>query len=418
MNARLPPLDSSSSPDCAVVVDVARRVAAEGGRAVLVGGWVRDALLAALGRGRPSKDLDVEVFGVSLDTLRRILAVAGPVDEVGASFAVLRIKRVDVDFSLPRRDTKDGAGHRGFLVEADPSMSFADAARRRDFTINSISMDPLTGEVVDPCLGRVDLEAGLLRVTDPATFGEDPLRALRAVQMAARFDLVPTDDLPPILGAQDIAELPSERIEGELSKFLLRGVRPSRGIDLLRHLDRDGLPGLAAPPRTWDRRCAALDRYVAMRPADRGAALAEGWTLLTLGASPTDREALLRRVRPPQAVQAATVALAMTAPPPPDPARLRALAWSLRRAGVSLASVFRVAEAQGFAVPGRAVAASVGVLDGPLPSVVQGRDLLARGMTPGPEVGGLIARCRQVQDEFGLDDVDQILARVAPTLAN
>ena len=314
----------------------------------------------------------------------------------GASPALLCVRLVATDEGLVLTATDTELAYRGTVAcaVASPGALALDA---RELFQMARSLPEPTVRIRTAPLGKAEVRSGRSKF---------------------RMSAMPTDDLPPILGAQDIAELPSERIEGELSKFLLRGVRPSRGIDLLRHLDRDGLPGLAAPPRTWDRRCAALDRYVAMRPADRGAALAEGWTLLTLGASPTDREALLRRVRPPQAVQAATVALAMTAPPPPDPARLRALAWSLRRAGVSLASVFRVAEAQGFAVPGRAVAASVGVLDGPLPSVVQGRDLLARGMTPGPEVGGLIARCRQVQDEFGLDDVDQILARVAPTLAN
>lgn len=386
---------------------------------MLVGGWVRDALLASVGRGQPSKDLDVEVFGVSLETLRALLADVGPVDEVGASFAVLRVKRVDVDFSLPRRDTKDGDGHRGFLVEADPAMSFADAARRRDFTINSISMDPLTGEVIDPCAGRADLEARVLRVTDPATFGEDPLRALRAVQMAARFDLAPAPGLIDILEAQDIGELPAERLEGELRKLLLRGTRPSRGLDLLVHLRLDALPGLAADSSTWSRRAEALDRWVARRPDDRATALAEGWALLLAGAADTDRGALFARVRPPLAIQAMAHALAETPRPPADPGTLRSEAWRLRRVDVTLASVFRVGEALAEDVDrARSLARELGVLDGPRPSVVQGRDLIARGMAPGPEMGGVIARCRELQDAEGLTDPDRILARVAPTLVN
>ena len=227
MNARLPPLDSSSSPDCAVVVDVARRVAAEGGRAVLVGGWVRDALLAALGRGRPSKDLDVEVFGVSLDTLRRILAVAGPVDEVGASFAVLRIKRVDVDFSLPRRDTKDGAGHRGFLVEADPSMSFADAARRRDFTINGLFFDPVENEIIDWVDGLPDIEAGLLRtIGDPdVRMAEDPVRILRAIKFATRLGFRIHDDTWQAMcdASSELARAAPPRVLEEIMRLCVSG---------------------------------------------------------------------------------------------------------------------------------------------------------------------------------------------------
>ncbi len=160
---------------------IARAVRERGGRALIVGGWARDQLL-----GRPSKDVDMEVYGVPASELKTLLERFGPVNTVGESFTVYKV--ADVDVALPRRDSRVGRGHRGFDVAGEPSLSVAEAARRRDFTINAIAWDPLTGEYEDPYEGRRDLEARVLRAVDPRTFGEDSLRVLRAVQFAARFE--------------------------------------------------------------------------------------------------------------------------------------------------------------------------------------------------------------------------------------
>src|SRR6185369_13390853 len=186
-----------------MVNNIATAVRDAGGRALIVGGWVRDKLL-----GLPeSSNVDLEVFGVPGDRLRALLETFGRVEAVGESFQVYKIG--DIDVSLPRRDSKAGRGHRGFVVTGDPDMSIAEAARRRDFTVNAISWDPLTGEYFDPFDGRADLERRLLRVVDPQTFGDDSLRVLRGEQFAARFALalepataalcreIPLDDLPP-----------------------------------------------------------------------------------------------------------------------------------------------------------------------------------------------------------------------------
>src|SRR5262245_28733972 len=145
---------------------IATAVQQGGGRALVVGGWVRDRLL-----GVTSSNIDIEVFGVSADRLRGILEQQGRVETVGASFQVFKLG--DIDVSLPRRDSKTGRGHRGFDVTGDPSMSIDEAARRRDFTINAISWDPLTDEYLDPFHGRDDLARRLLRVVDPSTFPDD-----------------------------------------------------------------------------------------------------------------------------------------------------------------------------------------------------------------------------------------------------
>jgi tRNA nucleotidyltransferase (CCA-adding enzyme) len=208
---------------------IADAVAAHGGRAVAVGGFVRDRLL-----GLASKDLDVEVFGVPGDRLPGILAPLGRLEAVGQQFPVYKLGQVDV--ALPRRESKIGRGHKGFAVQGDPTMSFAEAARRRDFTVNAVGWDPRTGEYLDPFGGRADLAARRLRVVDPATFADDSLRVLRALQFAARFDLVLDDAGRAICRAVPLDDLPSERVWGEIEKLLLQAPRPSIGFALARDL--------------------------------------------------------------------------------------------------------------------------------------------------------------------------------------
>jgi tRNA nucleotidyltransferase (CCA-adding enzyme) len=210
-------------PDLARAIALAVRD--EGGRALVVGGWVRDALL-----GRTSKDVDLEVFGVPADRLLALVSGFGRVDTVGESFTVYKVGGIDV--SLPRRESKTGRGHTGFTVQGDPSLSIEEAARRRDFTVNAISLDPLTGEILDPFNGRPDLEARRLRVVDPTTFGDDSLRVLRALQFAARFELELTDDSRALCREIPLDDLPSERIWGEMEKLLLQAARPSIGLAL------------------------------------------------------------------------------------------------------------------------------------------------------------------------------------------
>jgi tRNA nucleotidyltransferase (CCA-adding enzyme) len=206
---------------------------AAGGKPYLVGGAVRDAFLGLL-----TKDYDVEVFALPADRLEPLLAGHGRVDAVGQAFRVYKLSGVEgvpgaLDVALPRRDSKVGPGHRGIAVEGDPGLSVEEAARRRDFTMNAMLLDPATGEILDPWGGRRDLEARRLRAVDARTFGEDPLRALRAVQFAARFELAVDEATAALCAATPLAELPSERVFGEIEKLLLKARRPSRGLALI-----------------------------------------------------------------------------------------------------------------------------------------------------------------------------------------
>jgi tRNA nucleotidyltransferase (CCA-adding enzyme) len=220
-------------------LDLARAIALAvrdaGGRALIVGGWVRDRL-----RGQPSKDIDLELFGVPEDGLASLLAQFGRVEAVGQSFAVYKViggrgqgeGASAIDVALPRRESKSGRGHKGFRVLGDPAMSIEEAARRRDFTVNAISWDPLTDTYEDPFNGRVDIERRVLRVVDPQTFADDSLRVLRAVQFAARFEFSLADDTAELCRRIPLDDLPAERIWGEFEKLLLQADRPSIGLAL------------------------------------------------------------------------------------------------------------------------------------------------------------------------------------------
>ena len=217
-------------------LDVVRRIAeaaaAQGGRALVVGGWVRDRL-----RNQPSKDLDVEVFGIAQDRLPALLAPLGRVEPVGQSFPVYKLvppgeTSGQIDVTLPRRESKRGRGHKGFEVHGDPLMSIVEAARRRDFTVNAISWDPLADTYIDPFDGRGDLARRLLRAVDPGTFADDSLRALRAVQFAARFEFQLEDLTAELCQHLALDDLPPERIWGEFEKLLLQARRPSVGFQL------------------------------------------------------------------------------------------------------------------------------------------------------------------------------------------
>ena len=216
---------AQTGPEARQAAEIAQAVRERAGRALVVGGWVRDRLL-----GHDSKDLDMEVFGIPAADLPGLLERFGRVEPIGQSFPVYKIGTIDI--GLPRRESKSGRGHKGFLVEGDPSMSIEDAARRRDFTINAISWDPLTGEYEDPFHGRDDLQRKILRVVDEVTFSDDSLRVLRAMQFAARFNLTLDEETKALCRAIRLDDLPPERIWGEIEKLLLRAERPSIGFAL------------------------------------------------------------------------------------------------------------------------------------------------------------------------------------------
>ena len=208
-----------------------REIARAGGRCLVVGGSVRDALL-----GIDVEEFDLEVFGLAPKELVALLEQSHRIDRVGEAFGVVKLRDHPFDVALPRRESKRGLGHRGFELQSDPDLSLEEAARRRDFTINAISYDPLTGELIDPVGGRQDLERRRLRHVSER-FVEDPLRVLRGAQFTARFELDPAEETIELCRRVGIEELAPERIFEEFRKLLLRGRRPSLGLELLRRAE-------------------------------------------------------------------------------------------------------------------------------------------------------------------------------------
>jgi len=434
------------------VVEIARAIRERGGRALVVGGYVRDLVL-----GRAARDVDVEVFGLAPGEVADLLGRFGRVLRVGRSFGVLRVAGLDVDFSIP--EALPGS-------RETPAEAFARSARRRDLRINSMGLDPLDGEILDPCAGRRDLEAGMLRATNPDHFGDDPLRGLRVARFHAVLELEPDAELARLCSQQDLSHLPGERLLGEWRQLLLEARRPSLGLAFL---ERCGLtryfPELAAligvpqDPRwhpegdVWTHTLMVVDEAARLRSSQPDD-LALLWSALChdLGKPQTTivaddhirchghaeagvpaTERLLTRLRAPKQLVTRVCALvehhlapALFVKNSAGARGYRRLARRLERAGVSFELLLRVARADhlgrttpdalarefpaGDVFEERAARLSL-ERHGPR-DVVLGRHLIARGLAPGPEFGPILARCRALQDELGETDPDVLLDRV------
>ena len=403
-------------------IRVAQSAREAGGRALLVGGFVRDELL-----GLAPKDADIEVFGLEAPTLRALLERLGKVDCVGESFRVYKLawhenrERFELDVSLPRRERKIASGHKGFEVEGDPHASVEDAARRRDFSINAILCDPLTGEILDPFGGRADLEKRVLRVVDAEHFGEDSLRVLRAAQFAARFELEIEPETLTLCRSIDLSDLPRERVWGEWEKLLLKAARPSIGLRALaatgaleqlhpyllsalrRHRERllDTLDGAA-------RERASLDypRQVTLMLASL--ALFLGWKKNGHGAERFLSDLNVARLEGYD-VRINVIRLCFERKRAPDWFRHGDSVedWELRflSARVEPKLVYHLARARGHGEAAQWLRQRMQVLEvfeGPPEKILLGRHLLEMGLTPGPLIGKITqaAWIAQLRGEF------------------
>ena len=419
-------------------------------RAYLVGGCVRDVLM-----GRAVKDFDVEVYGLGYPDLARVLGRWGRVDLVGRSFGVAKVMLADGrqhDFSLPRRDSKVGPGHRGFSVETAPDISPEEASARRDFTINALMLDPRTGEVMDFHGGLRDLRDHVLRHTSRA-FVEDPLRVLRGMQFVARFDLVASPDTVVLCRRMAPAqlELPVERIREEWWKWATLSEVPSRGIEfaweagwLGLHPELAGMRGVEQDPEwhpegdVWRHTMHVVDamaRHEGWRGADeraRGVLMLAALMHDAGKATHTRRElragrervvspghevagvpmaeAFLRRVgMPNEVVERAPrlVANHMAHLEEPSARAIRRLSLRLAPATIEELCALMTADASGR--PPRPAGETTAVraireraaelkLEAAVPRpLVMGRHLVSRGMTPGPAFKAVLAQAFQAQ---------------------
>lgn len=258
-----------------------------GGRPFLVGGCVRDALMQV-----PVLDFDIEVYGLGTRQVEAALRKEFGIITVGAAFGVTKLKDFPVDVSVPRRENRTGAKHTDFDVQADPMMTLKDAAERRDFTLNAIMWDPFTGEVIDPWGGLADLRANRLRHVS-AKFAEDPLRVLRAMQFAARFEFSVAPETVALCASLTQAALPPERLMEEWTKLLLRGRKPSLGLAFLKdcgwtkfYPELHAMIGVPQDPEwhpegdVWTHTGLCLDAFAKARVGDRDEDLIVGLSVL------------------------------------------------------------------------------------------------------------------------------------------
>lgn len=216
-----------------IIYALASKVKEKGGIAYFVGGYVRDKLLCL-----PNKDYDIEIHYISKESLEEILDQIGEKLEFGKSFGIYNIKGFDVDIALPRSERKTGVHHYDFDVDVNPFIGEYEAARRRDFTINSLMENILTGEIIDQFNGINDLNNHIIRHIDADRFIEDPLRVLRAAQFSSRFSFDIADETITLCKSTDISFLSKERIFGELQKALLKSPKPSVFFDNLKKMDQ------------------------------------------------------------------------------------------------------------------------------------------------------------------------------------
>lgn len=254
--------------------EIALRVEEAGGSTYYVGGCVRDKLM-----GMENKDIDIEVHGISPETLGAILDSLGKRTEMGASFGIYGLRGYGLDIAMPRKEEATGRGHKDFAVYVDPWLGTGKAAMRRDFTMNALMEDVLTGKVVDHFGGIDDLHRGVLRHVNSATFVEDPLRVLRGAQFAARFGFTVAEETIALAKTMDLSALASERIMGELEKALLKAPKPSVFFEEMRRMEQldvwfpelAALIGVAQNPAThpegdvWTHTMMVLDQAALRR---------------------------------------------------------------------------------------------------------------------------------------------------------
>ena len=436
---------------------IARLAKDAGGRAFVVGGAVRDMM-----GGVPPKDVDVEVFGIAPDRLQKILEARYALDLVGKSFGVIKLHHLDIDVAIPRRESKSGLGHRAFAIEGDPALSVKEAASRRDFTVNAVYFDPLTGEYEDPWNGRADFSRRILRHVSEK-FAEDPLRVLRGMQFVARFDLAPAPETVETCRRMTPEGLPPERLFEEWSKLLVKGVKIGRGLNFLRdtgwvkyYPELARLIGCRQAPEwhpegdVWNHTCCCLDAFARHRDAlrakggtdpredlvvglavlchDFGKPATSRWDPVKkrirslghdeAGVAPTLRflrrltndEGILRDV--PPLVQYHMKPFALWTAKAGDSA-IRRLAAKVKR----IDRLVRVARADDegrppFPSEPRDIdwlaeqAERLRVADSAPKPIVRGRDLIARGMKPGPAFGKILDRCYEAQLDGRFSDIE------------
>ena len=450
---------------------LASKVLESGGRALIVGGYARDEAMRREGVQVESKDIDIEVYNINLDQLKKILdddfSEFGEIKLVGQAFGVVKVGQVDI--SLPRRDSKVSPGHRGFEISVDPTLSIEEAAKRRDLTINSLSLDPLTSEFIDPWNGVADIKSGILRATDLASFGEDPLRALRIAQFAARFGFKVDEKTAEICRSLPLNELPPERIGEEWRKLLLKSNRPSIGIEVARdlnilkrlHPELEALIGIQQEPDwhpegdVWIHSLMSVDvaseivvregltsdhaltiKLAALlhdlgKPSTTETRVVRGSERITsyghdeAGTEPTRN--FLSKMRFGSAIDNRVVSVVqahmyLASNPYPTESAIRRLSMKIQPSNIQELALVMEADQRGRSgIPKNMdkitnlvrISQELGVREEPQKPIIDGKNLIALGMTPGTEFGIIIRKVQEAYLEGKVKDKKEALEMAA-----
>jgi len=436
---------------------IAHAVEAEEGSCLLVGGCVRDTIL-----GISPKDYDVEVYGIEPSRLVKMLSAHFTVSLVGEAFGVIKIHGLPIDVSIPRRESKVGRGYKGFVVQSDPRMTLAQAASRRDFTLNAIALDPVSHEIIDPFNGLQDLQHRTLRHTSPK-FGEDPLRVLRGQQLIGRFELTPIPETVRLARNlfQEYETIAIERIWTEWFKWAGQATKPSLGLQWLRetewiqaYSELVALQGCPQDPRwhpegdVWTHTLYVIDEAARIGKRDQ-LSMEDQATLVFAGlchdlGKPTTTEVtesgvhsrghaqakgvyekFLRRIGTPPKFSERIMSLCLKHLTHLDFAgssrHVRRLALALSEAGETIDMLSRLVEADSSGRPPMpkqlpdtmrqilALSEHLAIKQaGPQP-VLMGRHLIQLGMLPGPKMGKVLQEAFEAQLDGKFDTVDSAI---------
>lgn len=208
-----------------------------GGKVYIVGGLVRDLVLF---NQVDYHDVDVEIYHLSLEKVQEILSQFGKVNEIGKCFGILKVSVLpNFDFALPRLEKKIGVSHQDFEVFVDENLELKEATKRRDLTMNALLYEYCSDTIIDLYQGMQDIQHSCIRMVNPNTFKEDPLRVYRIAQFASRFgfcvDSTTKQYCKEMVKAGALKNLSQQRVYDEYCKLLM-SLQPSIGLLFLKDI--------------------------------------------------------------------------------------------------------------------------------------------------------------------------------------
>lgn len=413
------------------LLQIAGEIRNAGGRAFLVGGWVRDALL-----GKSCRDYDVEVYDLTQDELVPILKRYGKTNLVGKAFGVIHVamKGLSLDFSFPRTESKVGYGHRGFVVHTDEKLSFKEAALRRDFTINAMGMELPELALCDPYGGIEDLKASVLRHVGPA-FVEDSLRILRGVQFASRFALTLAPETVELCRTLSLSDLSIERLFEEFKKWLLKPGKPSLGLRAFLDIKlNEFFPEVVPFMGSWESLGVVLDSVSAKLPllSDNQKMILGFATLLCGEPDNVENRCLrfLERITNESKILKGAPELlrclwSLNFETVPTDSEMRRLGVCSQKflGGLNLLCILvdavsaEHAKNKNFAGEFREAAVRLSLMDKAPEPFLTGKMLLAMGATPGKQMGEIIKQSFELQLDGEIRNEDEALVWARARLA-